>query len=92
MPFILGATVLSEVRLATMQRGEGLKEKGMHHINLCSLEGQLYRKSKSSEKVTGVSENSLDFLVFHYLLPPLVPVLSWFCCAFNINTQLIWSV
>lgn len=59
MPFILGATVLSEVRLATMQRGEGLKENGMHHINLCSLEGQLYRKSRSSVKVTAVSENSL---------------------------------
>lgn len=86
MPFILGATVLYEVRLATMQRGEGLKEKGMHHINLCSLEGQLYRKSRSSKKVAGVSENSLDFLAFHYLLPFLVPILSWFRCTFSIHT------
>ena len=58
--------MLSEVRLATMQLGEGLKGEGMHHINLCSLEGQLYGRSESSEKVTDVSENSPDF--FYYLL------------------------
>lgn len=52
--------MLSEVRLATMQQGEELKEEGMHHINLCSLEGQLYRKSESTEKVSFASSSSLS--------------------------------
>lgn len=78
MPFILGATVLSEVRLATMQQDEELKEEGMHRINLCSLEGQLCGRSESSKKVSGVSENSLDF--FHYLLP-----LQVLCLSFSVS-------
>ena len=42
-------------------------KKEKHHINLCSLECQLYRKGKNTDKVTSIRENPLDFLPFHCL-------------------------
>lgn len=47
MPFILGATVLSEVLLTTMRQGEGLKVGGMNHIDLLLTGGSAPVKKKN---------------------------------------------
>lgn len=73
----MGASVLSEVRLATMQQGEGLKEEGIHHIDLCSLEGlRALTKGAASRRT----------LQFHLSLNG--NKLSRLCSEGNMNTQL----
>lgn len=76
--------MLSEVRLATMQQGEGLKEEGIHHIDLCSLEGlRALTKRAASRRTLCISFAALQF---HLSLNG--NKLSRFCSKCNMNTQL----